>query len=170
MKISIFLSMLTVIQLWAAESYSQITKLTLKLENVTISEALKEIENQSEFFFLYSPKLIDVERTVNINAENEPVKDILTDIFGDDVNYAVYDRQIVLVPKEQSKDNSIVPQGTIKGTVTENNGNPLPGVNVVVTGTTLGTLTDNNGRYSIEAPSRIKKSDFLIYRDETTGN
>jgi len=40
------------------------TKLTLKLEDVKISDALKEIENQSEFYFLYSPKLIDVERKV----------------------------------------------------------------------------------------------------------
>ena len=68
MKITLFLSMFTIIQLWATESYSQLTKLTLKLEDVRISDALKEIENQSEFFFLYSPKLIDVERKVNIGV------------------------------------------------------------------------------------------------------
>ena len=60
MKLTLFLSMMAVFQLFATETYSQLTKLTLKLEDVKISDALKEIENQSEFFFLYSPKLIDV--------------------------------------------------------------------------------------------------------------
>jgi hypothetical protein len=96
MKLTLFLSILTISQLWATETYSQMTKLTLKLEDVKISDALKEIENQSEFFFLYSPKLIDVERKVNIDADNEPIKDILSNIFDEKVKFAVYDRQVIL--------------------------------------------------------------------------
>ena len=76
MKLTLFLSMIAVLQLYATETYSQLTKLSLKLEDVKISDALKEIENQSEFFFLYSPKLIDVERKVNIDAKEETIKDI----------------------------------------------------------------------------------------------
>jgi len=38
---------------------------------------------------------------------------------------------------------------TITGTVTDNFGDPLPGVNVVVKGTSTGQVTDANGRYSI---------------------
>jgi TonB-dependent starch-binding outer membrane protein SusC len=40
---------------------------------------------------------------------------------------------------------------TITGTVTEETGAPMPGVNVVVKGTTNGTTTDGNGAFSIEA-------------------
>tara|TARA_R110002020_G_scaffold230666_3_gene441610 strand:- start:62119 stop:65370 length:3252 start_codon:yes stop_codon:yes gene_type:complete len=40
---------------------------------------------------------------------------------------------------------------TISGTVTDDNGAPLPGVNIVVKGTTTGTQTDFDGLYSIEA-------------------
>lgn len=42
-------------------------------------------------------------------------------------------------------------QQTITGTVTDDNGMPLPGVNVLVQGTTEGTQTDFDGNYSIEA-------------------
>src|SRR5665811_2598399 len=98
-----FLSILTISQLWATETYSQMTKLNLKLENVEISYALNEIENQSEFFFLYSPKLIDVERKVNIDAKEESIKDILSNIFDDKVKFAVYDRQVILTPNEKSE-------------------------------------------------------------------
>lgn len=42
---------------------------------------------------------------------------------------------------------------TVKGVVTDNAGQPLPGVNVVVEGTTNGTITDVNGNYSVQASS-----------------
>src|SRR5674476_263493 len=117
MKLTLFLSMMTIFQLWATESYSQLTKLTLKLEDVKISDALNEIENQSEFFFLYSPKLIDVERKVNIDAKNESIKDILSNIFDDKVNFVVYDRQIILSPNNQSQVITALQPNLIKGTV-----------------------------------------------------
>lgn len=44
-------------------------------------------------------------------------------------------------------------QRTITGVVTDENGNPIPGVNVVVEGTTTGTVTDGNGKYTLEKPS-----------------
>ena len=160
MKLTLFLSMFTILQLWATESYSQLTKVTLKLEDVKISDALKEIENQSEFFFLYSPKLIDVERKVNIDAEKEPIKKILSNIFGEKVIFAVYDRQVILSPIEQSGKLSVVQQRSITGTVTEKDGTPIPGVNVVVTGTTQGTTTDIAGRYSIEIPIGANSLNF----------
>lgn len=42
-------------------------------------------------------------------------------------------------------------QRTITGTVTDDNGMPLPGVNVLVQGTTRGVQTDFDGNYSIDA-------------------
>ena len=44
-------------------------------------------------------------------------------------------------------------QRTITGTVTDENGEPLPGATVQVVGTTTGQLTDVNGKYSIDVPS-----------------
>ncbi|WP_026999907.1 SusC/RagA family TonB-linked outer membrane protein [Eisenibacter elegans] len=41
---------------------------------------------------------------------------------------------------------------TVTGTVTDESGDPIPGVTVVVKGTTQGTATDINGRYSITVP------------------
>jgi TonB-linked SusC/RagA family outer membrane protein len=45
---------------------------------------------------------------------------------------------------------AVLQQGKITGTVTDENGNPMPGVNVQVEGTTTGTITDANGKYSID--------------------
>ena len=85
MRLTLFLSLFTVCQLWATETYSQITKITVNLENQRIADVLLAVENQSEFYFLYSPKLIDVEKTVTITVEKQPISEILREIFGDDV-------------------------------------------------------------------------------------
>ena len=51
-------------------------------------------------------------------------------------------------------------QPTIKGKVTDVNGQPLPGVAVMVEGTSNGTLTDDAGNYSL---SGVKKGDVLLF-------
>jgi TonB-dependent starch-binding outer membrane protein SusC len=161
MKLTFFLSFFTIIQLLATESYSQMTKLTIKLEDVKISDALKVIENESEFFFLYSPNLIDVDRKVTVDAENESIKDILKGVFDEKVKFAVYDRQVILTPIDLSVELSESEQQKhITGTVTDNSGVPLAGVNVVVTGTTQGSLTDAAGKYSIEVSPGAKSLSF----------
>ncbi|RPD49310.1 TonB-dependent receptor [Hymenobacter sediminis] len=40
----------------------------------------------------------------------------------------------------------------VSGRVTQTNGEPLPGVTIIVKGTTLGTTTDADGRFSLNAP------------------
>jgi TonB-linked SusC/RagA family outer membrane protein len=161
MKLTLFISLLTISQLWATETYSQMTKISLKNEDVKISEVLKEIENQSEFFFLYSPKLIDVERKVSIDVKKESIGEILNEIFDKSVKFAVYDRQIILSPVEQSdvilKSQQ---QNRISGIVTDNKGVPLTGVNVIVPGTTLGVMSDIDGKYSIAVPPETKTLQF----------
>jgi len=153
MKLTFFLSMLTFFQLFATESYSQLTKLTLKLEDVKIADALREIENQSEFFFLYSPKLIDVERKVNIDADKEPIKDILSNIFGENVKFAVYDRQVILTPTDLNA--AMQQQNTVSGKITDaSTGESMPGVNITVKGTSIGTITGTDGKYSLPLPSK----------------
>lgn len=47
----------------------------------------------------------------------------------------------------------------IEGTITDNNGVPLPGVNILIKGTTMGTQSDFDGNYSIKA----NKGDVLVF-------
>ena len=65
-------------------------------------------------------------------------------------------------------ENTLLPVSTgnepqqqrITGTVTDRNGEPIPGVNVVVTGTAQGTVADIAGKYSIEVPPGSKSLTF----------
>ncbi len=160
MKISAFLLFCCLANIFAAPTYSQATKISLHLKDTSIEEVLNKIEDESEFYFLYNQKLIDVTRKVNIDADKEPIIDILNEILNNDTKFIVYDRQIILTPSDVTLISTAIQQLKITGTVVDKDGAPLPGVNVVVTGTTQGAITDIAGKYSIEVPPGSKNLTF----------
>lgn len=147
MKLTTLIFLISTLSLMAGESYSQDTRISLNLKNVQIKDVLLKIEDSSEFFFIYNNQLIDVDRNVSVNADNEKISDVLHDIFRDQkVEFQLSDRKIVIVPTEILNQQS---QTKVSGKVTDSSGGPLPGVSVVVKGTTNGTITDSNGNYSV---------------------
>ncbi|SHF20754.1 TonB-linked outer membrane protein, SusC/RagA family [Mariniphaga anaerophila] len=148
MRLSAFFLFLCLSHAWATSGYSQSTKLTLKMNGSKVIDVLNEIENQSEFYFLFNQKLLDVERQVDINVREKPIEIILEKLFsGTSVNYHVYDRQIVLTTfnEERLSDQA----KAVSGKVTDPRNLPLPGVTVVIKGTTQGTITDADGEYTL---------------------
>jgi len=164
MKLTLCLILLSLFGSMASESYSQNTKISLELQNTTIKNALERIENQSDFFFLYSEKVIDVNRKVSIDSKNEQIEKILDQLFkGTNVIYTVKGRQIVLTaPEANNPDNmfQVKQPKTISGKVSDDAGHPLPGVTVVVKGTTTGTITDPDGNYTL---TNLPESAVLVF-------
>jgi len=155
MRNALFLLFITAFNVFANDSYSQNTKVNLDMKDVPVAKVLSAIEEQSEFYFLFNARLIDVNRNVSVKAENAKISDILSTVFkNDNVDYIVYGRQIILSPKNLDAGETLFQQQIITGTVTDAaSGEPLPGVNIVVKGTTQGVISDLNGKYSITVSS-----------------
>jgi len=151
MKLTVFMVFFSVAGVLANDSYSQTKTLNLNMREATVKEVLNSIEEQSEFYFLFSENLVDVKRKVNVNLENQTIETALNLLFeGTDVQYSNRDRIFVLTTPEVSGDELLVPQQrTISGTVTDKSGKPLQGVTVVVKGTTNGTITNADGEFSL---------------------
>jgi TonB-linked SusC/RagA family outer membrane protein len=153
MKLTIFLIVISVFSVLSSESYSQTKKITVKFENATVEDILENIEKQSEFyFFIYSEKVIDVERKVSLDIENQNIESVLNKLFeGTDIAYAINDRLVILSTPEfiGNTPRAVWQQATVSGKVTDNNNQPLPGVSIVVKGTTQGTVTNADGNYSL---------------------
>ena len=155
MRLSVFFLCVMAAQTWALDSYSQVTRLSLNLKDTRVIDILGEIEEKTEFFFLFNQKLVDVERKVDIEVRNRKIDDVLNELFaGTNVNYLVMNRQIVLTTaqpgsEEYRQQTAALQQGQITGRVTDRTGAPLPGVTVVIKGTTTGTITDSNGNYTL---------------------
>lgn len=181
MRLSIIIFMIGIIQVLATNTYSQTARLSLDLKDVTVKKVLEEIEDHSEFFFLYSSKLVDVERKISMKTKNKKINSILSDLFAEaNVNFLVMDRQIILTPVQVSeKPIGDVPnrlagkisaslesqQNVVTGKVTDPDGNPLPGVNILIKGTITGTITDTDGNYrlEIEDPDAVLAFSFIGY-------
>ncbi len=147
MRITVILLLVGFLQVFAINSYSQKTKFSVDLKNVTIEAALDVIENQSEFFFMYNEKLIETQRIVNIEATDVNVEELLNQLFDDgSVEYSISNRKIFLVPnviKETQQDQ------VLTGKVVDMSQRALPGVTVVIKGTTNGTVTNTDGTFSL---------------------
>lgn len=151
MKISVFLLIFSFMQI-AASTYAQDTKLTIRESSVELGKLLTEIERQTEFYFFYNNDKVDWSMTVNINASNRPVSDILNQaLAGTNLTYRVIDKAIILADKNTMESMQGI---SVSGVVTDTNNDPMPGVNIIVKGTLTGVVTDSDGRYSITVPSQ----------------
>ncbi len=151
MKLTFLLMLISLTTVFANDSYSQSTRLTLSVKGLSLENFLAKIEEQSEFRFFYTGN-IDVDRKVTGNFRNEKITEILEKVSkAAGIRYEVMGRQIVLSPAVAEKDYliSVQQQKTVSGKVTDSGGQPLPGVTVLVKGTTQGTVTNVDGEYNI---------------------
>lgn len=154
MKFSIFICFFLSLQMIAASSYSQSTRLSLHMDNVKIKEVLMQIENKSDFYFLYNGKLVNVDKTVSINADNLQITDVLSSVFAStDIAVKVIDRQIILLPEAMASSISVQQGMAVSGNVVDESGEPIPGVNIMIKGTTIGVVTAYDGTFNITVPS-----------------
>ncbi len=153
MKLTVLLMLISLEGVFASQTYSQSTKLSLKVEKVSLEEFLIQIEDLSEFHFFYTGT-IDVEKQVSGEFKNKRITEILDHIKNEaGIQYQVMGRQIVLSPlNSPDAIKSLQQDKIISGRVTDVSGEPLPGVTVVIKGTTQGTITDMDGNYSITVP------------------
>jgi hypothetical protein len=64
MKVTIFIIVLAAMQTFALDNYAQTKRMDVKIEQSTIVSALDKIEAQSEFFFFYNNKVVDLDKKV----------------------------------------------------------------------------------------------------------
>lgn len=164
MRFSLFFMFFFIVQSLAVDSFSQEVRLTMNLKKVKVINVLNEIENETDYFFLFNQKLVDVDRVVDLVVRQEKIEDILSRLFeGTNVDFVMKDRQIVLTTEAMDKYAFMQQQRKISGTVTSENGEPLPGVSIVIKGTSQGTITDVEGKFLLPGvnPDQILVFSFV---------
>ena len=160
LKIAALIIVVSITNVYASHSYSQTAKVSLSLKDTKLEQVLDEIERQTEFYFIFNQKEIDVNRVVDIQADSMLITDILPELFnGTDIIYEVLDKKILLtrnLPGNGLLDSTSViglQQKQITGTITDATGSPIPGVNIQIEGTVIGVISDAEGKYSIAIPN-----------------
>ncbi|WP_108868700.1 SusC/RagA family TonB-linked outer membrane protein [Aquimarina aquimarini] len=133
----------------AAKNNGKYTKLSVELTQVSILDFFDEIEQKTDFKFLFNTKDIDPEKKISIRAMNKALDEILYSVLKkESLQHLFVKKQIVIKPLLIDKDND---QSGISGIVTNGKGKPLSGVNILVKGSQTGTVTQSDGTYSIQA-------------------
>jgi TonB-dependent starch-binding outer membrane protein SusC len=129
-------------------------------ENVSLSErnaplirVFKQIKKQTGYSYLVPATLLGQANKVSIDVKNVALTDALDIIFKDQpLGYSIVGKTIVVKEKEVKKTVSYdvsAPVDEVKGRVTDPNGEPIVGANVVVKGTNIAAITDRNGEFSL---------------------
>lgn len=131
---------------------SQMIISKLKLEEVELSQALEKIEKLTEYDFVFSYD--DVEGyKVTVDLESRTLEESMDEILKDLPFVYKTEGDLVIVSfkktevKQQQKTNY-----KVSGKVTDEKGEPIPGVTVLLEGTYTGTATGIDGNFQFSSP------------------
>lgn len=133
----------------SAFTYSQNSTISLDLDDVPLTKVFEVLSDNTNIKFLYRDETIP-KQLVSINTQHASVKKTLDKVLdGTDVSYKFLSDDLVVIALKEFLDG---PENTVSGKITDENGEPLAGVNIIIEGTTIGTITNAEGSYSIELP------------------
>lgn len=131
-------------------------KLSLSVEG-TIFDVFSSIENKTGFSFSYNNMRIDLNQEIHLKATNKPLSDILLVLSKESnlrfkrINQSIHVFSMDDRHERVEESFEAAQVRIISGTIVSEDGEGLPGVNVIIKGTSHGTITDIDGKYQIEA-------------------
>jgi TonB-dependent starch-binding outer membrane protein SusC len=138
-------------------------KVTVQFNNKEIIKVLTALEHKTDVKFTYLPGIFPAETKVSIKFKNEVLENVLQQILSPyNVGYQTSGEFVILkklnsAPKSSMTDlkddaSGIIREVTITGKVTDEKGESLPGVSIILKGTQRGTVTDVQGAFSFNVP------------------
>ncbi|MBZ9785943.1 TonB-dependent receptor [Psychroflexus sp. CAK57W] len=149
LALSVFMAM----QSFANSKLQQ--NLSVDYKDASLLDVLNDMKTKSKFNFFYNVDEIEEGKKISVKADNLAFEEVLKEI-GKKANfdYAFNGEQVVLTaavsPVVVTED--VIQDRQVTGTVVDQDGNPLPGANVIVKGTSTGAQTDFDGMFSIQVP------------------
>lgn len=121
---------------------------TVKMKNSSFIQVAKEIQKQTELTFLYNDTKVGNITGLNPDFTNTDVKAILEYCLKNSgLTFSIVDNTVVVSPVKltsQQQENKL----TVVGKISDQQGLPLPGVNIIIKGTTLGFVSDVEGKFT----------------------
>src|SRR5690625_3147700 len=133
------------------------TFVNLDEKDLSVKEMIKIVERQTDYYFSFDRKQIDIEASFSVDAGEQKLESVLATMGAQTgLSYRMLNSSIHLRKNhmDKLKKRLSLLQETINGVVTDAElGETLPGVNVMIKGTTTGTSTDSEGSFELEVPS-----------------
>jgi hypothetical protein len=145
MKLTCILTCVLCLQLSANNVHSQ-TRVTLRLQQATLSNVFLEIEKKTEYRFLFNDNLLQDEARVSLNVKNEPVRDVLNNLLVNTrLDYKVVNDSLIVIVSKGREIRGV----PISGKVLNAKKQPLAGATVQEKGTRNGVNTNEQGEFTL---------------------
>ena len=128
-------------------------QITIHIKDKPASEVVKQIEKVSKYRFFYKKGLPGMTTPITVEVNDQGIEAVMGQIVGQiPVSYTIKgDTQVVLAESEP-QNTSTGKNKSVKGSVTDANGEPVIGANIVQIGTVNGVISDLDGNFDIEVP------------------
>ncbi len=161
MKLTILLMLVTCLQA-AASGFSQTVDLSVR--NAPAEQVFRAIERQTSLGFIYAREQLKGLKTYDLSVKRMPVAQVLDQMLKDsELSYVISGGNVIIKQRERPVTKSETPPPppvTLTGRITDEEGQPMPQVSVMVKSTGKGVTTDADGRYAIEVPS---EGELLVF-------
>ena len=157
MKLSLILFFAFSLQLSASVLLGQ--QVSIRTGEATLKSVLEELKEQTGTYFMYNEKDMDASILVDLDMQGVSLEETLEEICKQaPFTYEIIEDFVVFTNKVpvKAKEEATQEKNELKGTVTDTDGNTLPGVSVVVKGTAIGAATDIDGHYKLSLPADSK--------------
>jgi TonB-dependent receptor len=121
---------------------------------VELREVFSAVEKATDFSFIYSADIVDLDQKVNLTGKERSVGEVL-DVISTQTTLAFKQVENTIVVRRNEKARKVTPPtGGIRGRIVDSQtGEALPGASITVKGTLTGTSTDVNGEFLLRLPS-----------------
>jgi TonB-linked SusC/RagA family outer membrane protein len=158
-----FISLFSFIMTSQAKAIVQNEPIDIKLNNTTIIEAVRAVEKQTNYKFVYNNNDVDVSQIINLNVVDESIENVARAIFAG-YNISVRGNNVIVTRKASSGSNMNMIQqpkrrNVVGQVVDAQTHETIIGANIRIEGTDRGTVTDIDGNFSISVSG---SSDVLL--------
>lgn len=134
-----------------ASLYAQ--SITLKKRNASLEEVIWELKEKTKLTFLYSDEDVSAVKGIDLDVKDLGVGAVLEQcLAGTGLGYVKTNDAIIIRKVEELEQSPQQKMRRITGKVTDENGDPLPGVGILIQGTTMGVASDVEGNYALDCP------------------
>ena len=136
--------------------------ISLKLDGESVLDAIQKINRQSGNSISYKKEELEKEsKRVTVNLKDAKVLAAVETVLKETRLVAIVHGDVILIVPRQMNTGT-VKSITLKGFVTDQNKDPMPGVTVKLVGVSLGTATNARGYFSIELPIQQGTLEFTF--------
>ncbi|KDN54447.1 SusC/RagA family TonB-linked outer membrane protein [Flavobacterium seoulense] len=151
MRVFIFLWCTNVFCLTIDKTFAQVNVVIEKDQSATVYEVFKIIKEQTDYNFVYPRKVFKDIPEVKLKKGTIAVTKLLGQcLSSNNLSFELTADNTIFIKEKSVIVNEKTQQKTVTGKITDDFGQPIPGVNVVEKGTTNGVQTDFDGKFSLK--------------------